>query len=145
MDRVVSDEKGFSLIELLVALVIMMVTMLALLTAILNSMNVNAANDMRNTAIRLTNQTAEALLSVPFEDSLVSAGSHERDDADATQTQKGVPLENQAIRKRQVAFDLSWNVLSQTGNVKQITITVAYTIKGQAFSNVGVVYKNRAI
>lgn len=145
MVRAASNGKGFSLIELLVALVIMMVTMLALLTAILNSMNVNLANDMRNTAIRLTNQTAEALLSTTFEDGLVSAGSHARDDADATQTQKGIPLENQAIRKRQVAFDLSWDVVSQTGNVKQITITVGYSIKGQSFSNVGVVYKNRAI
>ena len=70
---IVRNNKGFSLIEMMIALVIMAFTLLALSAAMVNSISVNLENELRNTAIRLTNQTAEVLLALPI-DSINSCG-----------------------------------------------------------------------
>lgn len=61
-----SCNKGFSLIEMMIALFILTVAVLGLLDLTITSIKTNMQNDIRNTAVRLTSQTAEVLLARPF-------------------------------------------------------------------------------
>lgn len=59
--------EGFSLIEMMIALFILTVAVLGLLDLTITSIKTNMQNDIRNTAVRLTSQTAEVLLARPFD------------------------------------------------------------------------------
>lgn len=143
--RVLLNKKGFSLIEMMIAIAFIMVSMLALLAAIINAMGTNLQNDLRDTAVRLTNQTAEVILSLPLSDSELAYGNHSRNGSDVSQTQKGLPQTEYTIRGYRQAFTINWTVVRQTDKVKEITITVGYNHKGQNFSNSAVIYKHEAI
>ncbi len=152
----VGKNRGFSLIELIIAMVIIMISMLAVLTVILKSTTTNLQNDLRNTAIRITNQTAEALLALSIDDSDVSAtldptgltriaSAHTRTASPSPQDNKGLPKTIVSIRGFQTTYTITWDVAAPTGNVKQINITVGYTYKNRPLTNAVVVYKHRAI
>lgn len=143
----VKNNKGFSLIELMIALVILQLSLLGLLSVMVTSISSNLDNEVRNTAIRLTTQTAEALYGLHFEDSLVTGGTHLRDDSNTNQDLRGFPKETQRIRGGfDQIYNISWTVTDQSPNLKEITITVAYTDpKGALLSNSAVIYKHRAL
>ncbi len=146
----VRASKGFSLIELMIAVVFIMISMLALLTAIVTSMRTNLENDLRNTAIRLTNQTAEALLTLPTDptiDTELTDGSHSRTagTGNTAQNEKGFPLTAQTVRGSQQTYTIQWAVVSRTTNVKEITITVSYTSRNKPYTNTAVIYKHKVI
>ncbi len=69
----VRNSDGFSLIEMMTALVIISLALLVLSAVLIHAIQINVSNDLRNAAIRLTNQTAEVILAVPF-DSVRSCG-----------------------------------------------------------------------
>src|SRR3989338_7623526 len=71
--RFIAADKAFSLIEMMIALFILTVAVLGLLNLTITSIRVNLQNDMRNTSIRLTSQTAEILLAQPI-DSVATCG-----------------------------------------------------------------------
>ena len=73
MEAPAGNSDGFSLIEMLIAVVIIALTLLALCSAMANAISANLGNELRNTAVRLTNQTAEVLLALPI-DSIQSCG-----------------------------------------------------------------------
>jgi Tfp pilus assembly protein PilV len=50
---------------MLIAVVIMAFSLLALSEVMVSSISINLGNEMRNTAVRLTTQTAEVLLTLP--------------------------------------------------------------------------------
>ncbi len=156
MARRVRKNSGFSLIELMVAVVIIMISMLAVLTAILKSTTTNLQNDLRNTAIRITNQTSEALLALPLTDTEVSATldptgatriapAHTRTAGNTTQDLKGLPKTTASIRGVQTTYTITWDVAAPSGNIKQINITVGYTFKNQPLTNTAIFYKHKAI
>lgn len=122
--------KGFSIIELLVALVILSISFLALANVMITSIRVNSQNDYRNTAVRLTGETAENLLAQPI-DSLANGA-----------TSNTVSVK---IRGITLPYTVSSNVSSLTNDLKQINITVQYTHGGQSYSNNSVIYKHRAM
>ena len=66
LTNVFRESDGFSLLELMISLVILTVSILALLSLTITSIQANLQNDIRNAAIRLTNQTAEVLLAQPI-------------------------------------------------------------------------------
>jgi Tfp pilus assembly protein PilV len=144
----VRASKGFSLIELMIAVVFIMISMLALLTAIVTSMRTNLENDLRNTAIRLTNQTAEALLALsihPTIDPELTDEIHHRTAGSTSQNEKGFPLTTQTVRGSQQLYTIDWEVVSRTTNVKEITITVSYTSRNKPHTNAAVIYKHKVI
>ncbi len=126
-----NDDRGFSLIELMVSLVILSVSLLALLSVIITSIQVNRQNDLRNAAIRLTGETAENFLSTPI-DSIAIGGP--------TSTTLSVK-----IRTGTVSYTVSSFVSLLSNDLKQINITVSYPFNGQTYSNQSVIYKHRAI
>ena len=144
------NNKGFSLIELMIAIVIIMVSMLALLTSMLISTRTNSANELRTIAIRLTNQTAESLLALPFDDTDVSVGAHTRVSGSPTQDQKGFPKIQQSVRGYQQTYSIQWTVAPVTGSASalQAVITVSYSLNSAptaTLSNTAVIYKHTAI
>lgn len=140
------NNKGFSLIEMIVALVILMISMLGLSSVMVNSINANANNEIRNTALRLTNQTAEALFSLPFNDTEVTAGNHARDDASVAQDSEGFPRRNQRVRETlNQTYNISWAVADTSVSLKTITINVTTTFGYETFSNEAVIYKHTSL
>jgi Tfp pilus assembly protein PilV len=132
----------------MIAVVFIMISMLALLTAIVTSMRTNLENDLRNTAIRLTNQTAEALLTLsidPITDTELTDGSHSRTAGNTAQNEKGFPLTEQTVRGSRQTYTIQWAVVSRTTNVKEVTITVSYTSRNKPYTNTAVIYKHKVI
>jgi len=132
----------------MIAMMIIMVTMLALLTSIVTSMSTNMGNEIRNTAIRVTNETAEALLALPIDDAELSTGSTHVNTfttGPTGQQAKGFPNPTQKIRGYEITYTITWDVISSSANLKQVNIAVAYSHKNNNYSNVSLIYKHRAI
>ena len=157
MGVTVRNNKGFSLIELMVAVVIIAVSMLALSSVMINAINVNLGNDLRNTAMRLTQQTAEILLALPIE-SISSCGLTPEKNAsnynaaysyDNANTCLGIPGEYknypdpvQSIKGFQQSFNIAWSVTALSSDLRQITISVSYRYRDEDHVHNAVVYKH---
>ena len=149
----VRSSKGFSLIEMMIAVVFIMISMLALLTATVASVRANMENEVRNTAIRLTNQTAEVLLSLPKDDVELTdsnatvgvATTHSRVDGSSVQNEKGFPPLTVSVRGFQQAFVVQWDVDERTATVKEVTINVSYEFRGKTYTNSAVIYKHGTV
>ena len=125
------DPRGFSLVEMLVALLILSVSILGMTSLTLTTIRTNVENDLRNAAIRLTSEVAEDLGALPIEDVVA--------------TPVGSPETRQvSIRGTNVAFTIARVVIPRTNDLRQVNITVGYTYKGIPKSNSAVVYKHRA-
>ncbi len=129
-DIVIKNKEGFTLLELLVALVILSISLIAFANVIVISMRMNKQNDCRNAAVRLTSKTAEDFLAQPM-------GSL----ADGT-TNSTVSL---PIRGGALPYRVSSTIVTLNNDLKQINITVQYTISGQQYTNNAVIYKHRAV
>jgi prepilin-type N-terminal cleavage/methylation domain-containing protein len=143
-----NNKRGFTLIELMIAMLIIMISMLALLTSIVTSMAANTSNEIRNTAIKVTNETAEALLALPIDDAELSTGTLHTNTPStwpAGQQVKGFPNPTQRIRAFDITYVITWSVTAPSSNLKQISISVAYSQKNQNYTNSSLVYKHRAI
>jgi prepilin-type N-terminal cleavage/methylation domain-containing protein len=139
--------KGFSLIEMMISLMIITISMLALNQMIVVSMSANLSNELRSAAVRLTNQTAEALLAIPTTpdaaiDPLLSAGTYTRIANDSHQDSVGLPKIQQTIRGSTTTFGINWTVADNTSTVKQIQITVSYPYKDQTMTNATNIFKH---
>lgn len=123
-------QRGFSLIEMMMALFILAVSILGLTAVTIKSMQVNVGNDLRNTAIRLANQKVEDLTAQPI------------DDITTDSVTEDIRLRNGAITK---SFTTGWNVTPQTHDLKQIVIIVSYDFGGHSNLYKTVLFKHRAI
>jgi Tfp pilus assembly protein PilV len=116
---------------MLVAVMIIMVSMLALLTSMVTTIRTNTNTDRRNNAIRVSNQTGEALLALPFTnnftDQQLTSGNHPRVLDDSDQNKKGFPNTVQYLKNYHDTYDISWNVdPTKAADTLEISITVAY-------------------
>lgn len=141
------NNRGFSLIEMMIALVILAFTLLAMFATLGSTVSVNLSNDARNLAIRLTTQTAEVIQGLAFTDPLVISGTYTRDDGSADQDLKGFPKSVQNIRGFQQTYAISWTVSDLSDNLKQVDIIVTYTDpkEGTSRTNNSVIYKHKAL
>jgi len=160
METPAGNSNGFSLLELLVAVAIIAFTLLALCSAMVNAISANLGNELRNTAVRLTNQTAEVLLALPIE-SIQSCGAtadlHARNynpsyTYDSSNACLGIdtdyqryPRPEQSVKGFQQSFNIIWNITSLSNNLRQVTITVAYRHREEHFENNAVIYKHRTL
>jgi len=67
MDKVVNNKKGFTIIELLVALVIFSIAMLGLVPGVINVIKINKKNEIRDKATRLLAQKKSELYQQSFD------------------------------------------------------------------------------
>jgi prepilin-type N-terminal cleavage/methylation domain-containing protein len=142
---------GFTLIEMMISMIIIMVSMLALGTMMEVTMDTNMTNEMRSVAVRLTNQTAEALLAIPTTpesavDPLLTASTttYTRIAGNSHQDSVGLPKIQQSIRGATKTFNIQWVVADATPTMKQIQIIVSYDYKGKTLTNSALVYKHSA-
>jgi Tfp pilus assembly protein PilV len=136
---------------MMISMLIIMVSMLALGTMMEVTMDTNMTNEMRSVAVRLTNQTAEALLAIPTTpesavDPLLTASTttYTRIAGNSHQDSVGLPKIQQSIRGTTKTFNIQWAVADATPTMKQIQITVSYQYKGKTLTNSALVYKHSA-
>ena len=143
-----NNKKGFSLVELMIAMMIILITMLALLTSILTSISVNASNEIRDAAMRITNETAEALLALPMDDPELSTDSAHANTFSAGpkgQQIKGFPNPKQKIRSYEIAYAVTWTVTQTSENLKKVGITVTYNHRNRDYSHSSLIYRHRTL
>lgn len=165
-----NNKKGFSLIELMIALFIITVAVLGLLTLTITSIQTNMQNDIRNTATRLTSQTAEILLARPIDtistcgitlDSTITTGSvavynsaytyntsnNCLVDSNAAEDYKKYPNASQPLggSSGTKEYNITWTVSNLTNDLRQITIRVSYKYRDQTYTNEAVIYKHRSV
>lgn len=121
------DMRGFTLIEMMIALVILSVSILGMTSLTLTSIRVNMENDLRNAAVRVTTEVAEDLGALPIDEVITG-----------TETRQVI------IRGGNYAFTVARNVSPLTNDLRQVDITVSYTHRGITQTNSAVVYKHRA-
>jgi prepilin-type N-terminal cleavage/methylation domain-containing protein len=156
----VKNNRGFSLLEMLIAVVIIAISILALSGVMVNSISANLGNELRNASVRLTNETAEVLLALPLE-GIESCGitadpgalnykaEYSYDDqneclgAGADYLRYPKPL--QTVKGFTQGFNITWEVLPLSSALRQITITVTYTNRGEDHTNSAVIYKHRTL
>ena len=159
MARIVRNNKGFSLVEMMIAIVIMAISFLALSAAMVSSISVNIENEFMNNAVRLTTQTAEVLLALPI-DSLSSCGvtvdpgaprynsSYQYDDSnDCLGSEKDAYTKfsnpEQAIKGFRQKYNITWDVTILNNNIRHISLSVNYRYRGKNHMNNAVIYKHR--
>ena len=142
---VLSDKKGLTLIEVMIALVILLLVSLALMQTALVSINSNMTNVLRDEAVRIAEQRINEARNLPFTqtlDNLVNDGT------DLTLTAAICPANFVAnfgstglrIRRnlRNISnFDFCTNRTVNTLNIdnKQVAITVGWKWKGQDYTH----------
>lgn len=123
-----SDDKGFTLAEVMVAIMILMVGLLALLQATNFAMSHNLNNQLRTEAIAYGDEIMARELAKPF--ALISTAYH-------CQPQNGCIQES---AQRQIGYGfVTYNVnrvnSSVTTNTTSVQVTVSWTYKGVNYSH----------
>ena len=138
MQRTVTkkSEKGFSLIELLIAIVILTIATLGLLQALSHYIQINMDNAMRNEAMRITEERMEQIRGLKFadtpDDELVP------DDGSSVPNSAQLPTTvSRSIRKLTIPYTvrttisrLSFRSDGVTPNSKAIQVLVTWRSKG---------------
>ena len=161
MAKTVRSNSGFSLVEMMIALVIMSISFLALSAVMVSAISVNLENELRNASLRLTSQTAEALLALPV-NRLATCGittdrsapnynsAYTYDNANeclgGEDNYQNYPDPNQSIRSARQSFNITWNATTLSRNTAQIVISVAYhNNRGEDHINNAVIYKHSTL
>ncbi len=141
-----SGEKGFTLLEMMIALFILTVSILGMTSLTLTSIQANHQNDLRNTAIKLTSEIAEILLTQPSVN-IVSGGltPYAATNTALVPSYLSYPNPNQPVKGGSQPYTATWIATTLTSQLTQIDITVSYTYKGQTHTNNATIYKNEAM
>jgi len=113
-----SDNKGFTLIEVLVASIILTIGMLGILQTITFSMQQNLNNFSREESARIAEQRMNELRNSSFI-SLTSGSS----------------TVTRSFKKFAKNFNVVWTVTSLTTNSVAIQVMVSWTIRGKTYSH----------
>jgi len=107
-----NDEKGFSLIEILIAMTIFAIGVLALAEMQVTAIRGNAFSSSTTDGTTLAQDRIEQLMSLPYDDANLNAGNH----GPVTQ---GV-------------YNLSWDVANDwpEPNTKTVNVSVTWTANG---------------
>jgi type IV pilus assembly protein PilV len=128
-------DKGFTLIEVMIALVVMLFVFLALLQTALLSIDSNMRNVLRDEAVRIAEERMNEARNLSF-DSLAS----DTNPLPANSCPNGFPTEGELIERefRNIAsFDFCTNVTVDDldSDNKQVTITVGWVWKGEDYTH----------
>ena len=112
--------KGFTLVEALVALVILAVLLLGLLSALIITYEHSTRNIMRDEAVKIANEYAETYRNMGIGN---------------IPANQNITV-NRKIRNSVVAFTVKIVSLDiVAGKIKQVKITVSWTYKGKTYSH----------
>ncbi len=116
----ITNSKGVTLIEIMIALVILLIASLALMQTALVGITMNVQNAMRDEAVNVAEMEMDDLRSLPF-DSIDTA---------ATST-----TASRNLRGFVINYTISPQVANINPNSKQINISVAWNYRGKAYTH----------
>lgn len=161
MEAIARNSNGFSVIEMITALVIIALTLLVLSAVLIHAIQINVANDLRDAAIRLTSQTAEVILVLPF-DSIRSCGLTADPDSpnfsesyrytndnpcinDSPGDYLKYPNPVQTIKGFRQKFNITWDAVRINEDLRQVTINIAYKESREDHLHNAVIYRYRKL
>ncbi|OGW28584.1 MAG: hypothetical protein A2X59_06775 [Nitrospirae bacterium GWC2_42_7] len=127
MRIVLSDKKGLSLVEVMIALVVLLLVVLALMQTALLSIDANMNNLLRDEAVNIAEQHIIAIRNTPF-DSVTATGYVADAPTPETKAFRNFALPGGYAIRRQVT-DLGLDN-------KQVDIEVTWTWKGESYTHI---------
>lgn len=124
------DEKGFSLIEILIAITVFAIGILALGKMQITSIKGNSFGNELTRAITLTQNKAEELTGLPYDDPLTKdTNDNGIGGLDDTQSGNNVIADGNQVNGR---YNISWNIANDypINNTKTIRVIVTWSIRG---------------
>ncbi len=116
---VIRDNRGMTLIEVLIAFVLVTITAAALLKTTLLAMNTNVVNEMRDEASSVAEQQMSALRNTPF----------------ASLSTMPEPTITRSIRGVTCQYSPQVTVIKINDNSKQVSLTVTWYYKSQQYQH----------
>lgn len=111
------NNKGLTLIEVMIASLIILILFLALMQSVLLSINMNNKNELRDVAVSIAEERMRELKSLDFDSAdLADTGGVSADDGTATRTFRNFTRD----------FTRTRTIANLGGNMKSITLTVSY-------------------
>ncbi len=138
------NKKGFSLVEVMIALVILLLVFMGLIQASIVSIGANMRNEIRDEATRLTSDIMTQLRAAPFDDldrSPITAAPATPDPANFTVV---AALTTRSIRNTTIPYTVNVTIQLLDTDHKQITITTQWTWQGETMTHTIVTYIGRS-
>jgi type IV pilus assembly protein PilV len=129
---VMLDNRGITLIEILISFVLVTVTSLALIQSALVAMNTNVKNELRNEAVKVAEQKMNDLRNTPFpapgftNDLTATPPPGNVADAVVTRNIRGTSYDFTPLR---TITDVDVDPVSLQVNLKQIYLTITWNYK----------------
>jgi type II secretory pathway pseudopilin PulG len=121
MERLVRlDNRGMSLIELIISMLILMVVAIALVQSSLLAMNTNVMNEMRSEAVSVAEQQMNMVRNTPF--------------ANLSTLPTTTTVYRNVRMKINTPFTASLAQSAINANSTQVTVTVSWTYRNSSFS-----------
>jgi type IV pilus assembly protein PilV len=117
---VITNDKGVTLIEIMIALVILMIASLALMQTALLGISMNVQNAMRDEAVNVAEMEMNDLRNLPFDNINTAATS---------------TVASRNLRGFIINYAISPQVVDINSNSKQINISVAWNYRGKAYTH----------
>ena len=137
MIRTMNDKKGFTLIELMVAMVVLAFGILGFMFLQTRSIEGRVFSREMNRAVTIAQQHMEILMGTDFDDSLLSTGNHPTAAEDTTDGNSDNQL---TISYQNFHYNITWVVspidIDNDGNndndFKKITVSCQWVLKDSA-------------
>lgn len=117
----ISNNAGFSLVELLVAMVITLIGMMGLLQGVNLAIDTNLANGMRNESVAVAEQIMSEAKQRPF------------DNISTVETR--LPVQSARFRNSFKSYSVVRNVIARGANSKEIQVGVSWKHRGTRFQH----------
>ncbi|MBT3176490.1 MAG: prepilin-type N-terminal cleavage/methylation domain-containing protein [Desulfobacula sp.] len=123
-------QKGFTLIEILIAIAILSIGLLSIAAMQVSAIRGNAKSNKLSQRTTTASNHIEYLLNLPFNDSNLSAGNHDPENDGVDNDGDGVT--DEPDDDGELKYSVTWNITDDTSSQKTIALTIAVTSYGSA-------------
>jgi len=118
------NSKGFTIVEMLVAMVIILVLLLSLVQAALLSIDSNMRNLLRDEGVRIAEQRMNELRSLPFDSGLAATTFK-------SNCPSVCPTVSKNFRNLTKAYTSCWQITDLSSDVKKLDVVVGWNHKSE--------------